>query len=135
MAKTAKKKGVPVDYTGHKARGENAQKWCMGFGLKQSFTSSVKGYTVVEAQTLSEEWGRRMQWFYDQWCGAEGEDFRFTDEVVTAYPETEEFVTWAESLPMGHPGRARAIEVRKLRPLIAPIREDLKKPKKKARCT
>jgi len=85
-----------------------------------TFGCAVDSYTSTDAFKLADEWCRRMQWYYDQCCECDEEDYVYPQDVLDGYVETTEFFEWAASLPPNGNARARVTVLRALRPSVHP---------------
>ena len=118
---TWEKKGVAMDVQGARARGKLAVGFCQLYGLERSFGCSTKSYSEPHIVRLAEEWCRKMQFFYDLYMEAEGNEIHFTRAMVDEYIERADYSEWVEALEVGSKAKDRALSLRKLSPSLAPL--------------
>ena len=118
---TEKNKGVVADVQGAYAKGGKSIEWCTLYALPMTFGCSLKQYDEADIFKLSEEWCRRMQWFYDRKKESGRTDFVYSSEVLTGYVERAEFFDWAEALPPHSAAKGRVNEIRTRLPHVRPL--------------
>ena len=98
-------KGLAFDcYLGYGRAGVPSA-FCKAFGLRRSFSLSIRAYGEAPCISMVKAWCHRMAFLFDRWVHGGGTDqFVFTHEDYAAYREPGEFYALA--------GTANRIEVK-----------------------
>jgi hypothetical protein len=117
---TKRKKGDAFDCVATYIRGKVPQLFAKHYKLGQMYSFSLKDtlYGEYGAGVMAREVCRRCEFFYRQYLDSEedDEDFKFTEEMISAYVESMEFLDWACSLDISTASFERMLTVRLITP-------------------
>ena len=79
-----------------------AKRWCDKFQFRKQKGFSFTTHGLEGANMLAREWASRADYFYRIWveAGCE-EEFRYSEEQLSSYVPSEEYVVWASTLDVG----------------------------------
>ena len=115
---TMAKAKVAADCERAHAAHDDAKKWARDYDLNLSFTCSYSEYSYVEASTLCLAWARKMQYLYRLVPKEASGHFVYSDALIDAYREAEDFSAWAAE-QTGGAVLARITQIREVRPGVA----------------
>ena len=112
---TRANKGAVADAAGGYCKHELAKMWCGVFDWPKQNAFYFSRYGEFECAMMAHEYVRRSNYYFNIWFHDSDGDFHYTDEQRHC-PEDAAFEEWLAALDPLHPAKARAEQLKALRP-------------------
>ena len=115
-AETVARKSRVLDEFRGLPRLQECRVWSRRYGLQQTYGASVARYGEQVASLMATEWCHRMQYFWQLFCLAEDDDYKYTQADLDGYTPTAWYSEACESADPASPTQRRLMELSQIRP-------------------